>query len=86
MTKSITLVVLKSKMSGRFFKFIEYSEDGWGKLEDTVSWPFEDSYDTPAMYPKGILERRELPELLEHIPSDVEEVPITLILGDDNAA
>ena len=30
----------RSKKSGRFFKFKEYSTDGWGKYEDSISKDF----------------------------------------------
>ena len=34
---NFTFVALRSKISGRFFEFVEYTEDGWGKYEDNIT-------------------------------------------------
>lgn len=44
------MVAFRSKKSGRFFKFEQYADDGWGKYEDSVLDPVNDPGDLPTFF------------------------------------
>ena len=52
------LYAIKSKKTGRYFRFEEYAEDGWGKYEDNISVKEDGLFylgDFPSFVPSDII-------------------------------
>lgn len=75
MKTNIQLFAARSKKTGNFFKFKEYTDDGWGEYHASIT--------------KNDIEDGELPDMLsspklfigkffEHTPDEVEIVPFTV--------
>lgn len=73
----------RSKKTGRFFKFEQYFDDGYGKYEDHVStYDFlEDRYDIrlPDLFPLDT-SGRYFYEFVDHKKDEIEEVIVMITI------
>lgn len=76
------IYAIRSRKSGRYFKFEEYCDDGYGEYIDSISYPFE-ANDLPSFLSKR--EKRSflsgeltLPTFKDHAIEDVEIVRFEL--------
>lgn len=72
--------VWRSKKSGRYFRFMEYCEDGYGKYEDVVTGPGV-AY-LPTIHANDQL---PIPEFVGHSERQIEVVPIHINVAEPDA-
>lgn len=81
----VTLYALRSQKTGRYFKYEQYADDGWGEYHDTVSWPFSE-YDMPDFFSEYAVSDANRPNgspwcvLKDHTPDDVDVVEFRLMM------
>ena len=69
--------VARSKLSGDFFKYIQYTDDGWGKYEDTVSMiEFTKMDDMPSILDEYQLKNNSGDIFKNHKREDVQFIEI----------
>lgn len=74
-------IVLRSKRTGHYFKFVQYYDDGYGMYEDNISIDYGFSHnDCPALF----LEDEDIRwcDFKDHTENDVERVKFTIIVGE----
>ena len=75
--------VYKSTKSGRFFKFVEYCDDGYGKYEDIASEdPSGWQHDHGSVPSFHSLNHEAIPGFRDHERGDIEEIVVEIkVLG-----
>lgn len=80
------MYVLRSKKSGKFFKWVEYSDDGWGKYVDDISKISPEDipsfFNEYTMFQTNIRREATSPwmSLKDHTPDEVEIVVVDMVL------
>ena len=71
----------RSKKTGRFFRFEQYFDDGYGKYEDHVSMYDFSGHDIrlPDMFPVDT-SGRCFYEFVDHNKDEIEEVMVTITM------
>ena len=67
----------RSTRTHRWFQWVQYCDDGWGKYEDSIYAP--DADDLPTFFARGEPLWREF---RDHIHAEVEFVPVTITFGE----
>lgn len=75
MKLSKTLYAYRSRKNGQFFKFIEYSNDDWGKYEAIDSF----EYNTPELHDKDLMSPNRVHyEFKNHEYDEIETISFNL--------
>ncbi len=75
MKLSKTLYAYRSKKNGQFFKFEQYSEDGWGKYEATKDF----EHDVPELHDRDLFNPQyHHYEFKNHTDHEVETLVFSL--------
>jgi len=73
----------RSKKTGRFFRFEQYFDDGYGKYRDSVStYSFHENrsdIELPDLFPLST-EGRTFYEFVDHNKDEIEEVMVTVTM------
>ena len=80
---NINCKCFRSKKTGRFFRFEQYFDDGYGKYEDHVStYDFSESnsdIQLPSLFPVDTT-GRSFYEFADHNKDEIEEVMVTITI------
>jgi hypothetical protein len=81
MTMKIECKCFRSKKTGRFFRFEQYFDDGYGKYEDHVSMYDFSGHDIrlPDLFPMDT-SGRCFYEFDDHNKDEIEEVMVTITM------
>jgi hypothetical protein len=58
----IKLYAMQSRRTGRYFRFVQYFDDGHGKYEDTAIWVGGNNY----------YDDEDIPTLVKHFPDSID--------------
>ena len=80
------LYAVRSKKTGRYFRFREYADDGWGKYEDDVfvnkdGQFYPDGSELPTFVSADLLQDRSHYTFRDHEEQEVEMVEFELSSG-----
>ena len=88
--KMIHGFVACSKKTGRYFKFEEYCDDGYGMYLDSISFAYMDPHTLPTFFATHIVEAflkgddrwALLSTFKDHEKEEIEFVPIKISIGE----
>ena len=82
--QEMNLYVAKSNLSGHFFRFVQYTEDGYGKYEDELSKVDIETGTLPTIFEERDLARINngtTASFKNHERKDIEILPFVFTIG-----